>query len=362
MLTILDGSTFVISDDIGDVGLGAEGVFADDTRMLSRCRLLLDGESPLLLTSRAVDYFSATHYLRNAPTPRIPADTVSIGRERFVGSTVTEHLTLSNESMSELDAAVELELAADFTDIISVKAHDFAFGHPESAAALPAGRLCSSVDDATFAIEDDEGYRTTIRFSQAPELTPAGARFSISPPGACQVGADLRRSLRHGRRMRSLSRATRPLAPSCSTCVRAWRRGSCGCRASRRRHSNFSTSTATDRGTRSWSKGIEGIGELPAAGMPWFMTVFGRDTLITSLQTLVFGPELAIGALRSLAALQAVEDDPAIDAEPGKILAELPGEGEGGGERCPICWAGRSVSAYPRAAVRGLAVKVTPRS
>ena len=87
VLTILDGSTFVVSDDIGDVGLGAEGVFADDTRMLSRCRLLLDGESPLLLTSRAVDYFSATHYLRNAPTPRIPADTVSIGRERFVGST-----------------------------------------------------------------------------------------------------------------------------------------------------------------------------------------------------------------------------------------------------------------------------------
>ena len=53
------------------------------------------------------------------------------------------------------------------------------------------------------------------------------------------------------------------------------------------------------------------------------MTVFGRDTLITSLQTLVFGPELAIGALRSLAALQAVDDDPSIDAEPGKILHEL---------------------------------------
>ena len=189
MLTILDGSTFVVSDDIGDVGVGAEGVFADDTRMLSRCRLLLDGESPLLLTSRAVDYFSATHYLRNSPTPRIPADTLSIGRERFVGTSVTEHLTLSNESMSELSFDVDLELAADFADIISVKAHDFAFGDPESAPPLPVDRVCTSIEGSTFALEDDEGYRTTIRFSQAPELTPAGARFSVSLPCPCHGGS-----------------------------------------------------------------------------------------------------------------------------------------------------------------------------
>ena len=66
-----------------------------------------------------------------------------------------------------------------------------------------------------------------------------------------------------------------------------------------------------------------GIGMLPAAGMPWFMTVFGRDTLITSLQTMLLGPELAIASLDALAALQAREDDPSIDAEPGKILHEL---------------------------------------
>ena len=65
------------------------------------------------------------------------------------------------------------------------------------------------------------------------------------------------------------------------------------------------------------------IGMLPAAGMPWFMTVFGRDTLITSLQTMLLGPELATASLDALAALQAREDDPTIDAEPGKILHEL---------------------------------------
>jgi glycogen debranching enzyme len=69
--------------------------------------------------------------------------------------------------------------------------------------------------------------------------------------------------------------------------------------------------------------GGRGIALLPAAGMPWFMTVFGRDTIITCLQTLLFGPELAHSALEVLAELQATEDDPSIDAEPGKIVHEL---------------------------------------
>jgi glycogen debranching enzyme len=70
-------------------------------------------------------------------------------------------------------------------------------------------------------------------------------------------------------------------------------------------------------------RGTDGEGNLPAAGMPWFMAVFGRDTIITCLQTLLFGPELARNALVSLAGLQATEDDPTIDAEPGKIVHEV---------------------------------------
>ena len=69
--------------------------------------------------------------------------------------------------------------------------------------------------------------------------------------------------------------------------------------------------------------GSAGIAQLPAAGMPWFMTVFGRDTLITSYQTLLLGQDLARGALDVLAELQATEDDPSIDAEPGKIVHEV---------------------------------------
>ena len=66
-----------------------------------------------------------------------------------------------------------------------------------------------------------------------------------------------------------------------------------------------------------------GSGMVPAAGLPWFMTLFGRDTLITSFQELLLGPEAAAGALRALAEAQAETDDPERDAEPGKIVHEL---------------------------------------
>jgi len=65
------------------------------------------------------------------------------------------------------------------------------------------------------------------------------------------------------------------------------------------------------------------MGDLPAAGLPWFMTVFGRDTLLTSYQTLLLGPSLAGGTLETLAALQAGERDDERDSEPGKIVHEL---------------------------------------
>src|SRR5207249_8450613 len=66
-----------------------------------------------------------------------------------------------------------------------------------------------------------------------------------------------------------------------------------------------------------------GSGMIPAAGLPWFMTLFGRDTLIAAFQTLPLGPEAAVAALRALAEAQADTDDPERDAEPGKIVHEL---------------------------------------
>lgn len=325
MLTVLEGSTFCVSDDLGDIAAGPEGIFAEDTRRLSRCRLLVDGASPLLLTSRAVDYFNAVHYLRNAPTSSLSPDIVSIARERFVGGAVTERVRLRNESMEPLAFDVVLELASDFANVLSVKAHDFAFGDPSRAPRLPAEIPCSATEDHVLRISDGGDYTTTVAFSRPPLLVADGAvRFALelSPHEQWEVVFETS----FGEPAEASPEPQRIVFGTELEHVRealnAWKltvpRLTTGSRDLRRSYERSIADLASLR-----LKGIEGVGELPAAGMPWFMTLFGRDTAITSLQTLLFGTELACGALRSLAALQAQADDPAVDAEPGKILHEL---------------------------------------
>ena len=82
-LTILEGTTFCICDERGDLGDETSGFFADDTRYLSVFRLTIEGRLPLLLTSDKVEYYSAAFFLRNPPTETLPQDTLSIARLAF---------------------------------------------------------------------------------------------------------------------------------------------------------------------------------------------------------------------------------------------------------------------------------------
>jgi hypothetical protein len=85
MLTVLDGNSFLVADDHGDVGAGSEGLYYNDTRYLSAWQLLLNGEPPQLLSSDTVDYYSAAVFLQNPPLPGMPAGAVSLIRNVFVG-------------------------------------------------------------------------------------------------------------------------------------------------------------------------------------------------------------------------------------------------------------------------------------
>ncbi len=135
-LTILEGSTFCICDDRGDVHGETDGFFAEDTRHLSIFRLTINGQRPLLLSSGKVEYFSAAFYLRNPLAGELPQDSLSIVRTRFVGDGMQDRIAIRNESMNAVSFDLGLELASDFADIFAVKDHDFALGDPLRAKPL----------------------------------------------------------------------------------------------------------------------------------------------------------------------------------------------------------------------------------
>jgi glycogen debranching enzyme len=327
MLTILEGSTFCVSDDLGDVSGETAGFFAWDTRFLSRLELRVDGQRPLPLSSGRVKHFAAAFYLRNPRVDSLPGDSLSISRQRFIGSGLQERIAVQNESMERLAFELSLELGTDFADIISVKQHDFALGDPEHAPTLPpAAPARNESVSAAIVFEEPEGdARTRIVLSQPGQIANGTVRFplELEPHERWELRLEVLPSF--GAEPVETVPAVERLAEEFEVLgdvVEAWTlrvpklRG--GWEALRRA---FDQSIADLAALRIRSG--EERRPLFAAGMPWFMTVFGRDTAITSLQTLVLGPELASGALDVLAGLQAAGDDPTIDAEPGKIVHEV---------------------------------------
>ena len=325
MLTILEGSTFCICDDLGDIATETSGFFAYDTRFLSRLVLRVDGSRPLLLSSGRMEHFAAAFYLRNSSVNGLPHDSLSISRRRFVGTGMQERIAVRNECMQRLDFELTLELAADFADIISVKHHDFALGDPEHAPALPPpAPATQDPGRSSILILDPAGdLRTHVLLSTPGRLDGNLLAFDLSlePHERWEVSLEVLPALHEETELE----ATEHLDEERETIgdvVAAWT-----LRVPKLRGGWESLRRAFDRSIADLAALRMRTGDnrrpLFAAGMPWFMTVFGRDSEITSLQTLLLGPEVAIGALEALAELQAHEVDPAIDAEPGKIVHEV---------------------------------------
>jgi len=323
VLTILEGSTFCISDDRGDVAAETSGFFAHDTRFLSRLVLRVGGSTPLLLSSGRVEHFQAAFYLRNGTSNGLPKDAISISRERFVGTGLQEKVALRNESTERIEVELALEAEADFADIISVKLHDFSLGDPEHAQPLPPPAP-TTYDEARrqLSITDPRGdCGTRLVFSKSGEPRGNAMTFALSlgPHERWDLTVDVLPWLEGDLATVEQLDDERETV---GDVVAAWT-----LRVPRVRGGWESLRRAFDRSIADLAALRMRTGEyrrpLFAAGMPWFMTVFGRDTAITSLQTLLLGPEIAMGALDALTELQAREEDPTIDAEPGKIVHEV---------------------------------------
>ena len=320
-LTVLDGSSFVVCDERGDLGgdVAASGFFAADTRFLSRSVLTIDGErgEPVSFEQGAphVGVFDLRW-----------SSGLEVRRELFVGAGFEETFTVSNRSEHEVDAVLALDLASDFADIFAVKRVED-LGAPGTSEVAPS-RPEHWRDAGTVEFADD-GFpaRTLVHLAPAPDEADGSAatcRLRLAPGeqwrlvvavqwllnGTPELGAAaFGERLREDRRERDASladwwrSAPRLRAPNEVALEPTWTHSLADLAALRLRWAGSET--------------------VPAAGLPWFMTLFGRDTLIVSFQELLLGPGPAAAALRALADAQSEVDDPERDAEPGKIVHEL---------------------------------------
>jgi glycogen debranching enzyme len=328
---ILEGANFCICDTLGDLHADVEGLFAEDTRYLSRLNLSINGKRPLLLSSGRIEYFSAAFFMRNPLAGGLEQDELSIRRERFVGDDgMQDTFMVLNEGMRKLEFEFALDVACDFADIFAVKDHDFALGDPMRADPLPPAQPATFDHERNqFLLEDkasDLPLKTQVIFSQQGEVDDSKVTFKLSLEPRERWELDVAVfPLPDGQEVtaRFAERRFGEEVGKVRDSLAAWQLRVPQVRASWEMLSHAFVQSVSDLASLRMRSSNSGIGKLPGAGVPWFMSVFGRDTIITCLQTLLFGPELARTALEVLADLQAKEDDGSIDAEPGKIVHEV---------------------------------------
>jgi len=319
-LTVLDGNTFFVSDAAGDVepGQGANGFFHADMRQLSTWRLLVNGQPLHVLTSRTVDYYSASVFATLASVSVGENPPISIRRDRFVARGVHEDLIVQNHSDQPQTVTIDVEYGSDFADLFEVK--DRVPKRGQLRTDLGPGRVTLTYTRGAYRRD------TVIEFSETFSVGLEGARFELhlEPRGSWRTCIDVApvvdgefSRLEHGDRTFGNPKPDMPTsyeqwmaqAPTLETDNDVLRHTY--------RQSLIDLAALRFRPLKTLSY------SLPAAGLPWFMALFGRDSLITAYQALPFQPHLARTTLEALTAWQAKERDDFRDAEPGKILHEL---------------------------------------
>ena len=324
--TLKHDDTFVVLDSHGDIGAsagGPDGLFHRDTRFLSRLELSLNGMQPLLLGSNVRD--DNTFLTIDLTNPDIyvddhlvlPKDTLHVVRTIFLWrDTAYQRLAIRNHGERPVDVRLTLQFDSDFADLFEVR------GLRRQRRGV-AGRRMTGPTTTVLNYEglDGERRRTTLSFDPAPSelgATTASYRISLAPNEArpiffC-VGCGVPEPSPPVPFLRGLRAAHRNL-----------RSASQGASTVETSNDLFNEVLCRSMSDLCMLMTNTPQGRYPYAGIPWYSTTFGRDGLITALQMLWFDPGVARGVLLRLAAFQATVDDPASDAQPGKILHEMRG-------------------------------------
>ena len=335
------GHSLLITDRAGAIDGGLQGLYEHDLRLLSRYRLLVHGRPPRLDASSAVDPHSTLAYYVCPPTPDAGDSVDALGLSeqerdrqlvirsaRFVGRGLHEDLEVTNHGLGEARLELAWELAADFADLIEARG-----GRRQQDA--PVSVDWHSVD----------AQRGELRFQYQHPRLDRGTLVRFSSPGstlryeAGRVACSLRLGPQAGGRFCVV------VAPVVEGAVRepiygcdAFGAVASDLDAARRGWTASATRIEAPNPTvrRAWDRAVADVGALalgdgetpaelvvPAAGIPLYGTLFGRDALTTAGQALMVSPTLAEGALRLLARHLGTRDDDFHDEQPGRVPQQV---------------------------------------
>jgi glycogen debranching enzyme len=319
VVTLVQGSSFCISSRGGDVAPGSpQGLFFRDTRFLSGLDLHVNGHRPEVLAAERTAPFTSTFVLRSPPVAGRADSNLMVLRYRYVGRGMREDLVVRNYGEEPAYCAIELRFSADFANLFAVKEGR---ARPEGKVELESSRAglvfdyrkgathrglrITSSEPAQF-VSDTAAWDTVVpargTWSTCLQFTPVIDGDDIEPRYVC--GQPVEAAMPHQRLDQ-----WRQAVPAVETDYEAFQ--------------------------QAVTKGAEDLGALRlfdpdfperavlAAGAPWFMTLFGRDSLLTSWMALIVDPTLAEDVLQTLARFQGTKVDPRNDEEPGRILHEM---------------------------------------
>jgi glycogen debranching enzyme len=309
-VTLVQGSAFCISAGNGDIRPHTpDGLYFRDTRIISTLELTVNGDVPDALAGTTPDPFSAAFVARSGRN-------LLVRRNRFIGRGMREDVVISNFGEEAAYCAVSFRVDADFADLFEVK---------EGKPTRDGDRSSEIRADGVVHLVKRSGTRRGVRIALCGTDTPAATSVEvIIPPhgswSTClQVTPIIEDDEIQPRYLcgQPVERATP------AERLQKWRRGSPVVTTD---HEPLRTAV---------SRSVDDLGALRifdpdfperaviAAGAPWFMTLFGRDSLLTAWMALLVDPDLALGVLQTLARFQGTDVDARHDEEPGRILHEM---------------------------------------
>jgi glycogen debranching enzyme len=329
LISIHQGHTVLISEQDGQINWPSDkGLYFFDTRIVSSWALYANGEPWELLNGGAISYYASRVFLTNrtllTEDGTIPPRTLGCTISRSISGGLHEDLDITNNGMKPVRFQLEIALRCDFADIFEVKS-----GH-----IVRRGRITTDWSERRQRLSTIYRNRDFTRAVMvSPARLPTKAVYAngrLSFEIALEPGKAW-----HGCLLYTLTDGDRHFAAP-ANCVghsheshhaetmADWLKNVVEIRTSNEEFYRLFRQGLEDMAAlRLPIAGTDHMVFLPAAGLPWFVAPFGRDSLIVSLQNTLIYPEFARGALEILGALQATEEDDYRDAEPGKILHEM---------------------------------------